>query len=162
MLVNKLVLDTFEVDEFYLCAIHSSLPSYKMAFLLNKHLNLQFARSKKDVEVVSADGLEVYPCYVYEDENNYAYYSLIKNKCFFEQTVAIKDGDLFANTSIQQVIKNLIPEYNKVDYFLKIETDNTAFSTKLLVSNISKINQVIASFEVDYETIKSKTNLILE
>ena len=162
MSVNKLVLDSFEVDAFYLCAIYSSLPSYKMAFLLNKYLGLQFARFKSDIEVVSEQGLEVYPCYVFEDEKNYTYYSLLKNKCFFENNIGDGINDLFANDMSQQIIKNLIPEYKKVDYFLKIETDNFNYSVKLLVSKITKINQVIASFEVDYESIKSKTNLIIE
>jgi len=162
MSVNKLVLDSFEVDAFYLCAIHSSLPSYKMAFLLNKYLGLKFERAQKDVEVISEEGLEIYPCYVFEDVANYTQYSLLKNKCFFEQRVGIKDGDLFENTPVQQIIRNLITEYKKVDYFLKIETDNFEYNMKLLVANITNINQVIASFEVDYETIKSKTNLIIE
>ena len=162
MSVNKLVLDSFEEDAFYLCAIHSSLPSYKMAFLLNKHLGLQFARFNKDIEVVSGQGTEVYPCYVFEDKENYTGYSLLKNKCIFENSITVENGDLFANELAQQTIKNLIPEYKKVDYFLKIETDNFNYSMRLLISKITMINQVIASFEVDYETIKSKTNLIIE
>lgn len=162
MSVNKLVLDSFEVDAFYLCAIHSSLPSYKMAFLLNKYLGLQFARFKKDIEVVSDQGLEVYPCYVFEDKINYTCYSLLKNKCFFENNEGTGNEDLFANDLGQQIIKNLIPEYKKVDYFLKVETDNFNYSMRLLISKITTINQVIASFEVDYESVKSKTNLIIE
>ena len=162
MSVNKLVLDSFEVDAFYLCAIHSSLPSYKMAFLLNKYLGLQFARFSKDIEVISGQDVEIYPCYVFEDKENYTEYSLLKNKCVFENSVTTENGDLFADELRQQTIKNLIPEYKKVDYFLKIETDNFNYSVKLLISKITMINQVIASFEVDYENIKSKTNLIIE
>lgn len=162
MSVNKLVLDGFEVDAFYLCAIHSSLPSYKMAFLLNKQLDLQFARFNKDIEVVSDQGMEVYPCYVFEDKENYTEYSLLKNKYVFEDRDTTGKSDLFANELGQQTIKNLIPEYKKADYFLKIETDNFNYSVKLLISKITMINQVIASFEVDYENIKSKTNLIIE
>ena len=162
MSVNKIVFDSFEEDVFYLCAIHSSLPSYKMAFLLNKFIGLQFARSNKDIELISEDVLEVYPCYIFEDKENYTEYSLIKNKCFFEKKVIMEKGDLFINESVERSVKNLIPEYKKVDYFLKIETDNLNYSTRLLVSEIIKINQVIASFEVDYETINSKSNLIIE
>lgn len=162
MSVNKLVLDSFEMDAFYLCAIHSSLPSYKMAFLLNKHLDLKFTRFKKDIEVVSDQGMEVYPCYVFEDNINYTVYSLLKNKFVFENSIAVENGDLFSNELKQQNIKNLIPEYKKVDYFLKVETDNFNYSMKSLISKTTMINQVIASFKVDYETIKSKTNLIIE
>ena len=162
MSINKLELSGLEVDSFFLCAIHSSLPSYKMAFLLNKYIGLQFKRAYKDIEVINDGNLEVYPCYIFEDEKNYTEYSLIKNKCFFDKKVIEEKGNLFANESTEYRVKNLIPEFNKVYYFLKIETDNFMYSVKLLVSKITKINQVIASFEVDYEKIISKSNLIIE
>lgn len=162
MSANKIVFNAFEEDVFYLCAIHSSLPSYKMAFLLNKYIGLKFARSDKDIELISEDTLEVYPCYIFEDKENYTVYSLVKNKCFFEKKVTMEKGDLFINESVETSVRNLIPEYKKVDYFLKIETDNITYSIRLLVSEIIKINQVIASFEVDYNTINSKSNLIIE
>ena len=162
MSVNKLILDSFEVDAFYLCALYSSLPSYKMAFLLNKHLNLRFIRFTKDIEVVNEQGVEIYPCYIFEDEENYTSYSLFKNKCFFDNTTTTNKVDLFTGELKEQTIKNLIPEYKKVDYFLKVETDNFNYSIKLLISEIIKINQVVTSFEVDYNSVKSKTNLIIE
>ncbi|WP_010520286.1 IPExxxVDY family protein [Aquimarina agarivorans] len=162
MVANKLVLDNFEVDAFYLCAIHASLPSYKMAFLLNRQLELKFSRAKNDVEVLKDNHTEVYPRYVFDDEPNYTTFSLVKNKCLMYQKSSVKNTDLFTESYEQLITKNLISEYKNVDYFLKIETDNFNYSLKLLVSNILKITQVITAFAVDYETIKSKNNLIFE
>ncbi len=162
MATNKLVLDNFEIDAFFLCAIHASLPSYKMAFLLNRQLELKFSRAKNDVEVLARKNTEIYPRYIFEDEQNYATFTLVKNKCLTYQEVCPTNNDLFTESTTQQIIKNLIPELKNVDYFLKIETDNFNYSLKLLISKILKITQVITAFAVDYETIKSKNNLIFE
>ncbi len=162
MATNKLVLDNFEIDAFFLCAIHASLPSYKMAFLLNRQLELKFSRAKNDVEVLARKNTEIYPRYIFEDEQNYATFTLVKNKCLTYQEVCATNNDLFTESTTQQIIKNLIPELKNVDYFLKIETDNFNYSLKLLISKILKITQVITAFAVDYETIKSKNNLIFE
>ncbi|WP_010182406.1 IPExxxVDY family protein [Aquimarina agarilytica] len=162
MAINKLVLDSFEVDAFYLCAIHASLPSYKMAFLLNRQLELKFSRVKNDVEVLTPKNIEIYPRYVFEDDQNYTTFTLVKNKCLIYEEISIENTDLFAESITQQTTKNLIPELKSVDYFLKIETHNFNYSLKLLISKILKITQVITAFAVDYETIKSKNNLIFE
>ncbi len=162
MATNKLVLDNFEIDAFFLCAIHASLPSYKMAFLLNRQLGLKFSRAKNDVEVLARKNTEVYPMYTFEDEQNYTTFTLVKNKCLTYQEISTKKADLFTTSTTQQITKNLIPELKKVDYFLKIETDNFNYSLKLLISEILKITQVITAFVVDYENIKSKNNLIFE
>ena len=162
MAATKLVLDNFEVDTFYLCAIHANMPSYKMAFLLNKNLGLGFSRAESDVEVYGLDSTEVYPRYVFEDADNYNTYTLLKNKCIITKNVSSKTSNLFSGEKLQDAIKNLIPQYKNVDYILKIETDSESYPIKLLVSNIIKITQVITSFEIDYHSIKTKTNLIFE
>lgn len=163
MVYSKFELDTFEVDACYLCAIHSSLPSYKMAFLLNKQLGLKFQRAISDVIKVSKNAEEeVYPLYLFDDHVNYTTFWLVKNKCVVQEDKKAVAVDLFSAQTSQQSIKNLIPEYKKVDYFLKIETDNSNYPLKLLVSNILNIGQVVTAFSVDYNKIKNRTNLIFE
>ena len=162
MAAAKLVLDSFEVDTFYLCAIHANIPSYKMAFLLNKNLNLHFSRADSDVEVYHKNLTEVYPRYIFEDAINYSTFTLIKNKCVTQNNMDSDSLNLFAAEKSQQQIKNLIPQYKNVDYILKIETDSENYPLKPLVSEIMKISQVITAFPVDYHSIKSKTNLIFE
>ena len=162
MAATKLVLDNFEVDTFYLCAIHANMPSYKMAFLLNRHLGLGFSRAESDVEVYSLEHTEIYPRYIFEDTINYNTFTLIKNKCIVKKSLNTKTSNLFINDSSQEIVKNLIPQYKNVDYIVKIETDSESYPLKLLVSNIINITQVITAFEVNYQTIKTKTNLIFE
>ena len=52
MLAHKLVLDDFD-NPFKLIAIHCSSEDYKLAFLLNRHLNLKLARTRKDHDFTS-------------------------------------------------------------------------------------------------------------
>ncbi len=47
MPAHKLVLDEVFEQPYKLLAIHSSVEEYRLAFLLNKHLNLKLARSPK-------------------------------------------------------------------------------------------------------------------
>lgn len=161
--VNKIVLNDFDIEAFYLCAIHANIPSYKMAFLLNKHLGIRLERAESDVEVTNSEkNKEVYPKYVFEDKTQYIIYTLVKNKCMMDTISTPKSTNLFITEPSTHEIKKLIADYKKVDYFLKIETEIDTYATKVLVSHILEIKQVITSYEVDYSKIKKKTNLIFE
>lgn len=163
MVTTKIVLSDFDIEVFYLCAIHTNIPSYKMAFLLNKHLGLQLKRAEKDVTVTNTEQqLEIYPKYVFDDETHYITYTLVKNKCVLNDIDTSRQTNLFTLEEPIQEIKKLISEYKKADYFLKIESENDTYAMKLLVSKILEIKPVITSYEVDYNKIKKKTNLIFE
>ncbi len=163
MVTNKIVLSDFDIEIFYLCAIHANIPSYKMAFLLNKHLGLQLKRAKKDVTVTNTEQQqEIYPKYVFDDETHYITYTLVKNKCVLNDIDVSKGINLFTLDESIQETKKLISEYKNADYFLKIESENDTYAMKMLVSEILEIKQVITSYEVDYNKIKKKTNLIFE
>lgn len=163
MITNKIVLTDFDIEAFYLCAIHANIPSYKMAFLLNRHLGLHLERAKKDVAVSNSKKQEeVYPKYVFDDETHYITYTLVKNKCVMDTISTPKINDLFAIEHPTHEVKKLISDYKNVDYFLKIEAESDIYAMKVLVSQILEIKQVITSYEVDYNRIKKKTNLIFE
>lgn len=163
MAFKKLILENFEDDVFYICAIHSHISFYKMAFLLNKHLNLKFKRHIRDVKINQKSIDQHYPCYVYKDTKAYSYYILFKNKYNVDNYSEVNNvtDSLFKNNKNETLTKNLIPEFKKVDYFLKIETDNQLFDIKKIVSKIKLINQVITAFAIDYKQIKTKNNLII-
>jgi hypothetical protein len=54
----------------------------------------------------------------------------------------------------------LIPEKKKVDYFLKLEGDFDYEYIAKTVDQINKINQVITSYTIDSNILKSKEFLI--
>ena len=78
---HRLILDDFYKEEYTIVAIHSSVEAYKMAFYLNKYLQLRLKRRRTDLEF-SNDGLEVqFPLFEFENNATYTVYNLVANKC---------------------------------------------------------------------------------
>ncbi len=163
MAIQKLVLDTLEDDDYELIAIHSSIAPYRLAFLLNKNLKLNLSRKEEDINFEYNDITASFPLYQYHDHFQYHTYSLLGNK-FSTKIVpkkTVPDG-LFVNTENIYTIKHLIPELKKVDYFLKIETEASHFSSKIVLTQMLSISQIITAYSVEYAALKSKNNLIFE
>ncbi len=159
MAIQHLVLDTFEENDYELIAIHSSLPSYRLAFLLNKNLNLRLYRKSKDICFKFPDLTANFPLYQYYDSFLYNEYNLIGNK--FETNSSASEG-LFSTSDDFYITKHLIPELKKVDFFLKIESETSSFSSKLLITKLLITPQIITAYTVEHTKLKSKNNLIFE
>jgi len=56
----------------------------------------------------------------------------------------------------------LLPEYKKVNYLLKIETDLTINKEKQILNKLLKIPQVVTAYSIDVDTLKTKNNLIFD
>jgi hypothetical protein len=70
-------------------------------------------------------------------------------------------GGLFDNDATDKIITTyLIPEYKKVDFFLKIQSEMETIPLRKILSGINEIKQVISVYELEPENIKSKNNLI--
>lgn len=162
--VQRLVLDAFADDDYELIAIHCSLASYRLAFLLNKNLNLRLFRKKEDIIFSHKDLIASFPIYQFEDHFRYTTYSLFGNKfqTQIEQKNNIANGLFGASEEDTLVTKYVIPELKNVNYFLKIETEASNFSSKDLLLNMLKISQIMTAYTVDYAALKSKNNLIFE
>lgn len=161
MAVHRLTLDLPLEDDYELIAIHSSMEAYKLAFLLNKNLGLRFYR-KKDVGLLFHGNNADFQLYEYEDTYHYSSYYLLKNKTNIATTLASGVQDLFTTTQDKDTIQYAIPELKKVDYFLKVETETDHSISISMLSKLKGIDQIIAAYAVEYDTLKSKNNLIFE
>ena len=89
--------------------------------------------------------------------SNFINYYLINNKhtqyVINNQNVGLFGGN-YSTTSY------LIPEKKKVDFFLKIEGCNHQSFIQKMVENLNDINQIITSFSIDPNTLKTKDHLI--
>lgn len=74
----------------------------------------------------------------------------------------LSSGSLFEEEEVRPLQVNLVPEYKKVDFFLKIDEELNQKDLNLLVNAISQIPQVIAVYKIDTDLLKSKQNLIFE
>ncbi len=79
MPAHKLVLDEVFEQPYKLLAIHSSVEEYKLAYLLNKHLNLKLARTPKDIDLHKGTENAFFAHFVYEDLQQYCTYHLVSN-----------------------------------------------------------------------------------
>ena len=145
----KLHLDDDGEEDFILVAIHCSEEAYKMAFMINKHLSMLD-------EVVSTFSL-----FEYESEQQYTKFYLVENKCklTFEKIHTV--GSLFEDENSEKMkISHLLPEFKKVDFFLKIESDIEKFPLRKTIAQLNEINEVISAYVVENQNIKSHNNLI--
>lgn len=87
---------------------------------------------------------------------------MFANKFKGEPKKILSSGSLFEEEEVRPLQVNLVPEYKKVDFFLKIDEDLNQKDLNLLVNAISQIPQVIAVYKIDTDLLKSKQNLIFE
>lgn len=158
MAVHKLLVDDFYDPSFSLIAIHCRLEDYRMAYLLNKHLNINLVRLPNDLDYRYLDSN--YSVYEWEDVQQQTIWNLISNVCKKEEASLQSSGSLFNTEQIILKTYYLLPEFKKVDYFIKISTDEGSIDEKELLNKLQDIPQLITSYSVDVENIKSKDNLI--
>lgn len=142
-------------DDYLLIGIHCTEEDYRLAYLLNKHLNTKLTRYKENLDFEGSEA--EFPIFEYKDKCNYINYYLINNK--YSKLVNDQNNiGLFGGN--YQTIEYLIPEKKKIDFFVKIEGSSSPNFTRILVDKLNNINQIITSFIIDTNLLKSKNNLI--
>lgn len=158
MALHKLQVGDFDDDAYKLIAIHCRLEDYRLAYLLNKTLNLNLKRKAEDLdfEYLKAS----YSIFEWSNEAQYVTWNLISNVCKKEEAGLYSTGTLFDTN--EKVLKtfHLIPEYKKVDYFLKISEEILNVDEKSILNQLQVIPQIITSYAVNPLKIKSKDHLI--
>lgn len=163
MVNHKLILDDDLGEDFSLIAVHCSEEAYKMAYLLNKHVHLRLQRRRRDLDF-STEGLEVtFPLFDFEDENQYTTYHLVANKCKTVAAHTVASGGLFGDEIHEEVVtKYLLPEFKKVDFFLKVSSEYDTTPIRKLLMQLNEIDQVISAFIVEVSEVKLRENLIFD
>lgn len=158
MALHKLLVDDFYDTSFSLLAIHCGLEDYRMAYLLNKQLGLNLSRMPRDLDYkYFAASYSVYEWY---NKENQISWNLISNVCKKEEDSLQSSGSLFNLQSKVLKTYNLLPEHKNVDYLIKISNDSQNFNEKIILSKIQSIPQIVTSYSIDTEKLKSKENLI--
>ncbi len=157
----KLLLNEFDAIDYYLIAIHSPIEDYRLAFFINKNFEVNLSRCEFDLQIKQKNGNSSFSRFEYNDDSKDLNWNLIENKDHFEIVDSSINKDLFyqSNTNFKSKAY-FLPQFKKVDYFLKIEIVETKPDVKEIVSKINTIQQVTTSYEVEINKIKSKNNLI--
>lgn len=160
---HKLLYDEEFEEPFAVIAIHCSEEEYKVAYLINKFLNTRFKRRKLDIDSTFDGLITTFPLFDFTDEVNHNQYYLVSNKCRTMEASLQSSGSLFSEMNSEKAKDHfLLPEFKKVDYFMKIYSDFENETLTTFISEINKIKQIISAYIVEIDTIKSKNNLIFD
>lgn len=160
MAIHKLLVDDFEEDNYVLIAIHCSLEDYKLAYLLNKNLEITLKRKSKDLDYNYLEAS--FSIFEWKDDKSFTKWNLVSNFDKKETKKMQSAGSLFSDSKSQSITNYLIPEQKKVDYFIKIESEYFLKSSKKILSKINAIAEIITAYTVNPNQLKSKNNLIFE
>ena len=161
MAIHKLNLDEFDAIDYHLIAIHTSLENYRLAYFINQKLSINLSKSTNEIQINIKEGETNFSRFSYSDSNKEISWDLIQNK---NEVIQYKKGttqNLFSNLTMEVATKvYLLPEFKKVDYFLKIENNEDAVSVSNIQILLNTIDNVSTVYSVDINQIKSKNNLI--
>ena len=154
MQIHSLGLEICE-DEYSLIGIHTTLEDFKLAYLLNKNLGTHFYKSKEDLSYEKLKKQASFSIFNYSNIKYDFEWFLIANSSKRENQTESNELLLTSETKTY-----LIPEKKKVDFFIKIIGNlQYSFITET-VHKIKTIDQVITSYSIDKNTLKSKDFLI--
>lgn len=155
MQVHSLGLDDFYEDDFSLIGIHTTLEDYKLAYLLNKNLSVKFKKSKEDLSFKKAKNSPSFSIFNYHNKKYDFEWVLIANSSKRENQT--ESNELLLTTEMKSY---LVPEKKKVDFFIKIMGELDYSFIVETVDKVKKIDQIITSYPIDKNTLKSKDFLI--
>ncbi|MDD2674248.1 MAG: IPExxxVDY family protein [Flavobacterium sp.] len=161
MAIHKLDLGEFDEIDYYLIAIHTSLEDYRLAFFINQKLPINLSKSENEIQINIKEGETNFSRFYYNDIESTITWNLIQNK---NEVVQYKKGNtqnLFSDVTMEVATKVfLLPEFKKVDYFLKIENNDDAMDVSKIQLLLNTIDSISTVYIVDTNQIKSKNNLI--
>ncbi len=158
MALHKLLVDDFYDDTFTLFAIHCTIEDYRVAYLLNQNLQINLKRKPQDLDFKNA--VLSYSHFEWEDKNQQITWNLVSNVCKKEEDSETGTGPLFKAQNKIVRTYNLIPEFKKVNFLLKIDNDGNVINEKAIIHKLQKISQIAAVYNIDATQLKSKDNLI--
>ena len=161
MATLKLYIDECEELDFQLLAIHTSLEDFRLAYFLNQKLQLNLNKNTDEIKIKNKEGNTFFSRFTFEDIKNDVFWNLIEN----ENEITLKQNNtnqgLFTESKNSFTTKDfLLPEYKKVNFFLKIDAPKKSVIPTEIVTQIKTIDRISTVYFIDLENIKSKNNLI--
>jgi hypothetical protein len=156
----KLNIDEFDDTNFHLIAIHTQLDDYRLAYYINKVLAIHLSKSNNEISIKNKKGECSFSRFIYEDLEKDIFWDLFKNK---NRIVNQEENnqDLFEQINAKFSTNiYLLPEYKKVDFFLKIDTSESILKNNETLNLVNSIDRVSTVYSIDIENLKSKNNLI--
>jgi hypothetical protein len=161
MAIHKLDLGEFDEIDYHLIAIHTSLEDYRLAYFINQKLPINLCKNDNEIQINIKEGETKFSRFSYEDVEKTITWNLIQNRNEVIQQKNEKSQNLFSNISMEVSTKvYLLPEFKKVDYFLKIENIDDAMNVEEIQILLNTIDSISTAYSIDLNKIKAKNNLI--
>lgn len=154
MQIHSLGLNDFSEEDYSLIGIHTALEDFKLAYLLNKNLQTKFTKSKEDLHFEKSNQVS-FSMFNYSSKKYDSDWFLIANSSKRESQT--ESNELLITSETKSY---LIPEKKKIDFFVKISGELQYGFLSQTVSKIKEIDQVITSYLIDKNSLKSKDFLI--
>jgi len=129
--------------DFEFIGMRSSLKGHKLAWHINKSLNINLKKEGEITLDFLNEGQMSIVSYLFEIKHSY--FRLIKNK---------------SSEFINIASPFLLPELKDYDYFIQIGDESRSFDTPQIVDKVKTISGVEYIKTVEIENLKSKDNLI--
>lgn len=161
MAVHKLDFDDFNEVDYQLIAIHTALDDYRLAYFINQKLPINLKMNEDEIHINIKEGETKFSRFYFYDKENEVSWNLIQNKNEVIQQVKNTSQNLFSNLNMEVSTKVfLLPEFKKVDYFLKIENTEEVMNIREIQLLLNSIENISTVYSVATHKIKSKNNLI--
>ncbi len=161
MAIHKLDLGEFDEIDYYLIAIHTSLEDYRLAYFINQKLPINLSKNKDEIQINIKEGETKFSRFYFYDNEKAISWNLIQNKNEVIQQKNENSQNLFSNINLEVSTKvYLLPEFKKVDYFLKIENVEEGMDVTAIQLLLNTIDSISTVYKVETNKIKSKNNLI--
>jgi hypothetical protein len=161
MAVHKLDFNDFNEIDYQLIAIHTALEDYRLAYFINQKLPINLRLNKDEIHINIKEGETKFSRFYYYDKEKEISWNLIQNKNEVIQQKKDNSQNLFSNLNMEVSTKVFfLPEFKKVDYFLKIETTEESGHATEIQLLLKSIENISTAYSVDTHKIKSKNNLI--
>jgi hypothetical protein len=161
MAIHKLKIDEFDEIDYNLIAIHTSFEDYRLAYFINQHLHINLKKSVNDIQISVKEGEAYFSRFHYYEKKKDTVWDLIQNKKEVILQQKEVTASLFSNHNFDITTKvYMLPEFKKVDYFLKIENSDETLDIFKIQSMLNTVENIATVYIVNSNTIKSKNNLI--
>jgi len=161
MAVHKLDFGDFDEIDYHLIAIHTSLEDYRLAYFINQKLAINLYKNKNEIQINIKEGETQFSRFYYNNIKKGVSWNLLQNKNEVIQINKEITQNLFSNIKLEVSTKvYLLPEFKKVDFFLKIENSEEAMNLNDIQTQLNTIENISTAYTVETNKIKSKYNLI--
>ena len=161
MAIHKLNIDDFDEVDYEVIAIHTTLEDFRLAYLTNQKLELVLHKTEQGIHTNTTEGETCFSSFVFEDNKKHITWTLIQNKSAITLSDKKNSQNLFGDASFETSRKvYLLPEFKKVDYLLKIENIDATFDVAEITNALNSIDRITTVYNINFEQIKSKNNLI--